>query len=265
MKYINVEEFDVNFPDKAPLKDFFLLTGGFLAVLFILFLISGFFVDSIIYSLPESISAKIESKIMNTANFQKINFSKYSLAEENKLQKIVNFLTSGDKKLQNRKFKVFVVHSKEVNAFAIPGSKILVTDSLLKEIDNKNEINFVLAHELGHFAHKDHLKSLGRQFILLGLSTVFLGENSSATNFLINSIGKMELKYSQKQELKADLFAVDLLYKKYGDAECAIAFMKKISGKNKLDKFVYFFATHPHPEVRIDAIKNEINRLKYNT
>jgi predicted Zn-dependent protease len=257
MKYINVEEFDINSPEKAPLKDFFILTGGFLVVIFIILWLCGFFIDGIIYSFSSDLSTRIENKMAKALNFQndKNNF------EDKKLQKEVNFLVDGEKQFENRKFKIFTVHSPEVNAFAMPGGKIFITDALLKEINTKKEIDFVIAHELGHFANKDHLRILGRQFVLIGFSIAFLGENSSATNFLVNSAGKMELKYSQEQELNADAFAVDLLYKKYGDTSSAIDFMKKISKKNKLDKFTYFFASHPHPENRIKAIENEIKKL----
>lgn len=261
MKYINVEEFDINSPEKAPLKDFIILLGGILGVLYIIFLISGFFIDRIIYAMPSGLSAKIESKMAETLSFQKINTKNHSLEEE-KLQQTIDLLSSNEKKLGKRKFKVFILHNQEVNAFAFPGGKIYITESLLKEVNSEKEINFVLAHELGHFANKDHLRLLGRKFMLIGLSVAFLGENNSITNFLVNSVEKMELKYSQEQELNADLFAANLLYEKYKDTTSGLNFMRKISRKNKLNKFVYFFATHPHPEDRIRSLENNIGNLK---
>jgi len=262
MKFVNVEEFDVNSPAKAPLKDFFILTGGFIAVFYVIFWISGFFIDTIISSLPPSVSVKMENQMLNLVNSKRISSEKRSSGpEEKKLRKTVNFLSSGVKELGNRKYAVLIVHSNDVNAFAVPGGKIFVTDSLLKEVSTEKEINFVLAHELGHFAHKDHLKILGRHFVLLAISIALSGESSSTTRFLINSARNVELKYSQEQELNADSFAVNLICKKYGDTSGAIDFMRKISKKNKLDKFVYFFATHPHPEDRISAIENQIKNL----
>ena len=45
-----------------------------------------------------------------------------------------------------------------MNAVALPGGNIVVFAGLLKEIKSENELAMILGHELGHFAHRDHLR-----------------------------------------------------------------------------------------------------------
>jgi predicted Zn-dependent protease len=73
----------------------------------------------------------------------------------------------------------------------------------------------------------------------------------------------MEMKFSQKQEKDADLFALNLLYQKYNHVSGAIEFLEKIEGKRKVPKFFYFFATHPHPKNRIKVLKEKIAKENY--
>jgi Zn-dependent protease with chaperone function len=67
---------------------------------------------------------------------------------------------------------VHVQPSTAVNAAALPGGHMLVFSGLLTEMRSENELAFVLAHELGHYAHRDHLRGLGRALVLMAASTV---------------------------------------------------------------------------------------------
>jgi len=68
----------------------------------------------------------------------------------------------------------------------------------------------VLAHELGHFANRDHLKGLGRGLILWIISAGILGQDNAITDLAGRSLIGVQMKFSQAQETKADLFALEL-------------------------------------------------------
>ena len=74
-----------------------------------------------------------------------------------------------DSPISNRPFHVYVTEVDDINAIALPGSNIIVFSGLLQNIQSENELVMVLGHELGHYAHKDHLRGLGRG---LGISLV---------------------------------------------------------------------------------------------
>jgi predicted Zn-dependent protease len=71
------------------------------------------------------------------------------------------------------------------------------------------------------------------------------------------------MKFSQKQELKADYYALDLLQKAYGNVDGAVEFMSQMSDADNNDQFTYFFATHPYPKTRLQLLKNKIQDKGY--
>ena len=52
-------------------------------------------------------------------------------------------------------FHFILVHEAQPNAFAVPGGNVYVTDSLLKFVQNKEELAGVLCHETSHDIHHD--------------------------------------------------------------------------------------------------------------
>lgn len=54
-------------------------------------------------------------------------------------------------------FKFILVHETQPNAFAVPGGNVYVTDSLMKFVQNREELAGVLCHETSHTIHHDVL------------------------------------------------------------------------------------------------------------
>lgn len=52
-------------------------------------------------------------------------------------------------------FHFILVHATQPNAFAVPGGNVYVTDSLMKFVQNKEELAGVLCHETAHNIHHD--------------------------------------------------------------------------------------------------------------
>jgi beta-barrel assembly-enhancing protease len=54
-------------------------------------------------------------------------------------------------------FKFILVHETQPNAFAVPGGNVYVTDSLMRFVQNREELAGVLCHETSHTIHHDVL------------------------------------------------------------------------------------------------------------
>ena len=54
-------------------------------------------------------------------------------------------------------FHFILVHETQPNAFAVPGGNVYVTDSLMKFVQNREELAGVLCHETSHDIHHDVL------------------------------------------------------------------------------------------------------------
>jgi Zn-dependent protease with chaperone function len=145
----------------------------------------------------------------------------------------------------------------------LPGRNIVLYSALLEEVNSENELAFVLAHELGHFQNRDHLRALGRGLVLLAISVVLFGEDSSLSQLIMNSLAGVNMKFSQRQERAADLLAADLLNEKYGHVGGAYDFLENIGAKSKVGPFSHYLASHPSPQDRLDALREHIRRKEY--
>ena len=260
MKYTpKILKGNVNVSKKSALKDFFILLGGLFAITVGVYIVLGFAVDFIVPKLP----LKTE-KILEKAHS---HFYKYASGDaeeqEIKVQKLLDKLIKQLSDEAKQDYKVHIVPNSKSNALALAGGHIVVFSGLLDEIESENELSMILAHELGHFANRDHLRGLGRGLVLFTISIAILGADNPATNFLKNSLTNVQMKYSQHQERQADLFALELLEKRYGHVGGTVDFFKKLKEKEKMGRFFYFFSTHPYCEDRITAIKEHIRREGY--
>jgi len=248
---------NVNISKKSPLKEIFSLLLSALGIILVIYIALGFAVDFLAPKVPEKVEEKLSLLYKPVYSNKKEKFD-----SEKNIQELLDSLVEKLKD-NNKRYEVHVVKSKYINALALPGGKIVIFSELLKEVESENELAFVLAHELGHFRHKDHLKALGRNMVLFVISSIFLGQDATVTNFFGTSLTKVEMKFSQTQERNADLFAVELLDKKYKHAGGATEFLKHVKEKQKIPNFFYLFATHPHPENRIKKIEEKIQEEGY--
>ena len=247
---------NVNISHTSPIKEFFLLLGGVLAAILIVYNVLGFAVDLVVSKLPPAIEQRIGNLFtQNYANTKKTTAG-------TQLQILLDDLLEKHPD-EGINYQVHLVPDANVNAMALPGGNIIVFSGLIEEVESENELSFVLAHELGHFANRDNLRGLGRTLVLLTISTAILGGDNFANKFLMNSLLNVEIKYSQNQEKMADLFALDLLNKKYGHAAGATDFFEKLGKEDKRIRLLYYFATHPHPHDRVKALEERIKNNGY--
>ncbi len=257
MKYTPRQlETKVNVSHTSPLKDFCVLAGGLLAISVGLYVILGFCVDFIVPHLPSETEAALGRP------FEAIYADAVDNDEARNLRRILTVLTEGAANGPGT-FRVMLVKNEAVNAMALPGGVIVVFTGLLEEIDSEEETAFVLAHELGHYAHRDHLKGMGRGLLLYSLLMFLTGSDSSLTSFVGNSLVGVQMKFSQHQETLADNYALDLMNRRFGRVTGGLEFMGKIAVKEKKGRLAYYFATHPHPEKRIENLKNRAREKNY--
>jgi predicted Zn-dependent protease len=263
MKYTPKElKGNVNVSRTSPVKEFFLLLGSLLGIVIIIYAALGIAVDIVVARLPLKVEHRLGSffssvydKSESTPAGTQLQFMLDKLAGE------VPFNKSSPQ--QGMQYKVHIIPDPRVNALALPGGNIVVFSALIKETGSENELAFVLAHELGHFANRDHLRGLGRRLVLLAASAVLFGGDSRVSNLLMNSLLNVEMKFSQNQETMADLWALDLLNRRYGHVAGATDFFEKMSKKEKRGRIMYYFATHPYPENRVKDLEKKIQEKKY--
>ena len=161
-----------------------------------------------------------------------------------------------------RDYQVLYIPEETVNALAIPGDRIIIYQGLLAKMNSENELMMILGHELGHFAHRDHLRSLGRGILIQIVFASLFGDIGSLGSIAISGMETFSRsQYSQAQESQADSFGLDLLVKTYGHAAGATDFFADLSQETGAN--FDFLATHPAPQKRVDRLKELIEKQEY--
>jgi predicted Zn-dependent protease len=248
---------NVNVSAGSPLRELFVLLGGILTGLFLIYIILGITLDILVERIPAQLEKFSGNLFSKTYSLQQPSSSK-----EKKVQKILDSLVK-DFPEKDLCFTVHIQDNKDANAVSLPGGHILIFSGLLKEIETENELTMILAHEIGHFVRRDHLRKLGRGLVLVFLSAVLFGADSGVVEFVQNALITAELKFSRKQEKMADKFALDLLYKRYGHVAGATDFFVRIQDKQNNSKFLKFLSTHPYARDRISFLKEQIRKKGY--
>lgn len=98
------------------------------------------------------------------------------------------------------------------NALALPGGTVVVTDELVTRANSANEVAAVLAHELGHIAHRHTMRRLLEQSASGMILAAVLGDVSGIGSLVAAApILLITLNYSRAEEEEADDYALALL------------------------------------------------------
>ena len=202
--------------------------------------------------------------VSNITPQQEKQLSKYISFDINVSNKKSPYLTSIKDKLKACSdipydVNIYISGETVANAYALPGGNIHVTQGMLSQITNQNELAFIVGHELGHFKNKDHLKSMGQALILVTLATL-MGDDY---NFLGQTINAGGAKYSQAAEFNADKVGLELMNCAYGSVTDVTKLFERM-GEGK-SKWEFFLASHPNFESRIEKMKALISEENMDT
>jgi Zn-dependent protease with chaperone function len=157
------------------------------------------------------------------------------------------------------KFVIAVYDMPIVNAFSLPGGRVIVTGKLIEAASAPDQVAGVVAHELGHVAHRDPEAQLFRAAGLQVLLALFTGGAGGDT--LSSLAGTLAiLRYSRDAERAADGYAVEILTKARIDPLGLKHFFEAMLAEEGKDpggpfgKLTGILATHPLTEERIEAI-----------
>jgi len=240
---------NVNVTRRSHLGECVLLLCGVSAAVLVLYLILGACVDVVARHAPASFEialGKVAGRGLEARGGSK--------EAQRRLQQVLEKLV---KHMSERRlpYRVHVVKDKRVNAAALPGGHIVVFTGLLAGIKSENEIAMILAHELGHFEHRDHLRALGRRLVIAFATSAVLDDETGLRTLMGGALDGSQLHYSRGQELAADEFALTLLAAAYGHAGGAVDFFTRMSSEDIAIPLAEYFLTHPLARYRAERLK----------
>lgn len=107
--------------------------------------------------------------------------------------------------------KMTVLDLDMVNAFALPGGRIVVMRGLIEAAQSPDEVAAVIAHEMGHIAHRDPTRHALRSVGTFGVLSLVFGDFAGGTVVLMGVNQLVNAQYSQGAESHADTYAYSML------------------------------------------------------
>jgi Zn-dependent protease with chaperone function len=148
--------------------------------------------------------------------------------------------------------RVDVVRREDFNAFALPGGHIYVFQGLIDRAQAPDELAGVLAHEIGHVAHRDGTRTVLQAAGLSLLFGMMLGDFVGGGAVVIAAKTVVRSSYSRRVEAQADIYSVGLMHKVGGDPRALAAILERVTAdKNESIKIL---ADHPDTKDRVVAI-----------
>lgn len=250
-----VEE-NVNVPEQKHGREFLKFAAWLLGIVLGIYLLLGAMVDVLAVHVPPSIEESIGSSFDS-----QLAENPFPQTQEY-IQKILDRMVAQSSGLPPFSYKVFVMAGEDVNAFALPGGRIVMMEGLLKEIKSENALAMVLGHELGHYVNRDQLRGLGRSLIFMTMATL-LGMSGDTPGFLVPSLTALNYKFSRLQEEAADTYGLSLVFVTYGHVG-GVLDLYDILGKLE-EKYprLSFFSTHPLSIERRGRLEDRISLFNY--
>jgi predicted Zn-dependent protease len=157
-------------------------------------------------------------------------------------------------------WEVNVIDSKTINAFCMPGGKIVFFTGILHQIDlTDDEVAMVMGHEIAHALREHARERMAKSFItnygsqivgaiLFGQTGQYIGQQAGSL---------LTLKFSRDDETEADLIGMELAARAGYDPRSGIHLWEKMAAASKGAPPAWL-STHPSSKARIDKIEKNL-------
>lgn len=188
---------------------------------------------------------------------------------------ITNFYTQKGlaSELQGFQWEYNLVDSKDVNAWCMPGGKIVVYTGLLPITQNEAALAVVMGHEVAHALAKHGNERMSQataqQLGGVALSVAVANKTPEAQNLFLQAYGLGTtlggtLPFSRKHELEADKFGLIYAALAGYNPQEAIPLWERMAKMSNGQKPPEFMSTHPAEATRIEKLKEMMpEALKY--
>ncbi|KAL8050959.1 hypothetical protein ABFX02_06G114500 [Erythranthe guttata] len=158
-------------------------------------------------------------------------------------------MESQTKHLEGLKWEIIVVDDPMINAFCVPGGKIVVFTGLLDRFRADAEVATVIAHEVGHAVARHSAEQVSKNLWLTILQLIlyqfFMPDVVNTMSHLL-----LRLPFSRRMEMEADYIGLLLLASAGYDPRVAPQVYEKLGKVAGDSVFQDYLATHPSAKKR---------------
>jgi len=162
-------------------------------------------------------------------------------------------------------WELAIVNQPDINAFVMPGGKIVVKAGLLSMTENQHQLAAVLGHEVAHVtahhanerASRGELTSYGVEVLAIILGGGYYNQTQGAYSALstANSLG-LSNPFTRMQETEADVIGLEYMARAGFDPRESVELWKNMNANGET-KVPEVMSTHPSGETRIDSLIDE--------
>jgi predicted Zn-dependent protease len=169
--------------------------------------------------------------------------------------------------LRDYKWEYNLVESKDINAWCMPGGKVVVYTGILPITQDDTGLAVVMGHEIAHAVAQHGNERMSQQLAVqlggMALATAVatkpaLTQQLWMTAFGLGSSVGIILPYSRLQENEADRLGLTFMAMAGYDPRKAVDFWERMSQVKSGQAPPEFLSTHPSDQTRIQNIKSII-------
>lgn len=160
------------------------------------------------------------------------------------------------------KWEFNLVDNKEVNAWCMPGGKVVVYTGLLPVTQNETALACVMGHEIAHAIARHGNERMSQGLVAQGIQaagSVALGKNPTAVNIFKQAVGiggnMGMLSFSRQNELEADHLGVIFMAMAGYNPQESIPFWQRMANMSNGQKPPEFMSTHPSDAKRVQQLQ----------
>jgi predicted Zn-dependent protease len=176
-------------------------------------------------------------------------------------------------RLKGYKWEFNTVEDPTVNAWCMPGGKVVVYTGLLPVTQDEASLAIVMGHEIAHAVARHGNERMSQGLIVevggLALQVALSQKPETTQNIFLQSYGITSqlgmLKYSRTHESEADKMGMVFAALAGYDPNVALSFWQRMAAQSK-EQPLEILSTHPSDETRIKDIKKFMpEAMKYYT
>jgi predicted Zn-dependent protease len=149
-----------------------------------------------------------------------------------------------------------------INAFALPGGQVFITEALYRRMTHEGQLAGVLGHEMGHVIERHGIERMAEGRFYQGIASAagVAGGDVSSAQAAGAFLQTLSLGYGRQAELESDRWGVELMVMVGYHPEHMLEVMEILKEATKGGAPPEFLSSHPKPENRQKYIRDVIDQ-----
>ena len=184
-------------------------------------------------------------------------------------QKIIPFALDWNPRARHWKWEVNLIGSSQINAFCMPGGKIVFYTGILEKLQlSDDEVAMVMGHEIAHALREHARERMGKSAATHGiarlagaLASSYFGIDPRITDGIASGgANLLTLEFSRDDESEADLVGMELAARAGYNPRAGVTLWQKMGAANK-NAPPQWLSTHPAGTRRIADIEANLPKV----